>query len=210
VMLKMEVGSIADWVAGIGSAATAIIALIVLNHDAEARRDAARVELRRQASRIFCWLEALIDERAKVTMPGGRVDFLTPQENLAVMIRNSSEEAIYDCKVQFRIEPEISVDSGMLEYFGFTRTDAHQWEFQVAAISPTSTDYRGPIRLPGSLQPYVSAWLDFDDAAGHRWRRTTEGSLDEHPRTPTLDHQRSPRSPRVGCAVLWHGGTNTD
>jgi hypothetical protein len=186
----LEYGTVPDWIAGIGTATATIIAVLILNREVQARREAEAAELYRQARRVLC-----------------RLEFSNPGlDELMVVIFNGSDEPIFDCRIQVELPPEAApmIDPVLpyLEESGIERIGLRRLELREPNLAPGQ--HRKSLMVPNSLRMRSSVWFLFTDAAGHRWQRSTSGQLSRAVDRSEVDTS-SAAPARVGCGVIWHG-----
>jgi hypothetical protein len=206
--LAVDYGTVPDWIAGLGTAFATIVAVLVLNREVQARREATAAELDRQAQTVLCWLEVQRSGPPVAQTFGG----IFPQPtggHLMLVIRVGGDEPIFDCQGQLDL-PQPSAGSVQLqahaqewEDLGFHVADSHTLTFQEHVLAPGV--HRRALALPASIRQESSALLLFTDAPGQRWSRSTSGEL-----TKIATRSRLPAGAvRVGPGTLWHGRRST-
>jgi hypothetical protein len=192
VVLRVEYGTLPDWLAGAGTVGALAVALVLLSQDLRARREVEEERRRAQASRVVCWLES-VEDTADFTPTYGAIVTLTPSDHLDVVLHNGSEEPVFDCQVHVDLDPSAP-----------TRATAPSWGWRLTLtermIPPGRT--RRPVwELPGDDLPHTSAWMVFTDTNNQRWQREHSGRLSR-----VVDRRERPSRPRrVGPGAYWHG-----
>lgn len=168
MVASIELGSLADWIAALGTVGALIASLVVLRYEINVRRADSRErieeERRSQARRISCWpLE--VKARRDVDEMGRSLQGMGGNSSVRVALRNASAEPAYDVVVHVRHTYEKS--AGAMGSFPFLLPPDTTREVWVDGVD-----------LPGgglAGLPYVE--LVFRDVKGRRWLRAHSGRL---------------------------------
>lgn len=191
-------GSLADWVGGVGSAAAAATAVGVLLHERGLRKKQEAAEHQReqqsQASKVTWWLEKP-DTSPDAGVPRPFVDGAEQwtdygQHHLErLFILNSSGDCLYEVTVQlpdaFWDDREdglpLNFTPHLVRQVGTLPPGGHMFEIPVASpMTPTQGDRR---KAATAFNQHVR-WVEFRDRNDILWRRLGDGSLEEQPQRP--------------------------
>jgi hypothetical protein len=158
-LANVELGTVPDWVAAGGTVFAFFVALRLLDKELEVRREQQEDRRRAQARLVSKWI------------PEPEREGHTPNFVFAVMVRNGSEEPIYN--VTITMAPPDSAYAADPEA-GPTEAGTLRYQRPVMAPGETFRDERRMVPdLPGHLG------VSFTDAAGRRWKRYPDGRLVE-------------------------------
>lgn len=157
----IDMGTVPDWVAAVGTSSAAIIAVMVLGREILTRREAALAELTDQARRVLCWLEEV--ELDHPYFPPGE----HTTRSLAVVLRNGSDAPVFDCRAHVEVDPTVLAE---LENVGHRRL-----AFSEPILPPGDTQHT--VYLPPRVRTASLVWMTFTDANGTRWSRSSSGKL---------------------------------
>jgi hypothetical protein len=167
VLAEDRLGTIPDWIAGIGTFAAFLVTLRLLAKELAARREDREEERRQQASLVAVWVMFEVDSTNIVV-------------DSYLALRNGSEQPIYDLRVTivaedspFASDPEAvrNTDGTLKEAGPVTHTES---------LLPPGDE---PVRrdIPHELLPssFTAPGLSFTDSHGRRWKRYPIGILEE-------------------------------
>jgi hypothetical protein len=165
--IHTDLGSVPDWIAGVGTAAAFSIALLLFRRQLNELRDAEESRRRAQAAQVSGWCK---EERQNAGSTSRRL-----------RLRNGSGEPVYQCAALFASSNHAT----------WTARDHDEWQ---AAIGSSAARYgaRGTMVLaPGETACWTvedeelaaprgeiaPVFLIFRDAQGTQWSRSPRGVL---------------------------------
>ena len=152
-----EWGTVADWVAAIGTTGALLVSAFLLSIEIRARRDRVADERRRQASQV----SALIEYAPIMTSALG-----SEGDDWQIQVHNSSSEPIYSCVVYVPTADEFPIEV----VFGTIPGNDKRSD----RLHPNTAEHLRDLPFPG---PVVE--VGFVDSRGHGWRRDCFGELKE-------------------------------
>ncbi len=176
----VDLDNVPEWMAAIGSVSAAAVALWLLYVQLRIYRTSEQDRIQRDATRVSVWWSYPGVEGEKRVGRFRRKRIKVQQyAEVAVNVRNSGENPVYDCIVYLGPSREPPVEGG--------REDAWDFHFRIVPAGETLT-MSAPreyfVLEPQDHEPdehgfYKGAWVEmvFTDSAGRHWRRTKRGEL---------------------------------
>jgi hypothetical protein len=166
-VVHIDLGSLPDWLSGVGTVLAFFFGLRLLGKELQAHREADQDRRRMQARRVAAWYEERTADAEGV------------QRGPVLRLENGSDEPVYICAVLFA--------APHAETWGATTHD--EWRRAIGATGAIN-GARGAVMLPpGNAKSWelaeeeltapVPVFLMFRDTQGIAWSRSPRGVLRE-------------------------------